>query len=121
MWGQSSKVESMMRAATVRPPAALPLPLTLPPTLTLTLTLPLPLTPTPNPTQVDLLLLAQCTAFVGKFTSNFYRAAYALHAAGCECAAPFVSLDAPWCFDYGLTEGRNWDFPFGENTTGLQC
>jgi len=70
---------------------------------------------------VDLLLLSQCTAFVGKFTSNFYRAAYALHAAGCECAAPFVSLDAPWCFDYGLAEGRNWDFPFGENTTGLQC
>ena len=117
VWGQSSKVESMMRAATVRPPAALTLPLTLPPTPT---PHPTPI-PNPYPCQVDLLLLAQCTAFVGKFTSNFYRAAYALHAAGCECAAPLFSLDAPWCFDYGLTEGRNWDFPFGENTTGLQC
>ena len=70
---------------------------------------------------VDMMLLAKCHAFVGKFTSNFFRAAYALHAQQCECAPPFVSLDSPWCFDYGLPEGRNWDFPFGENTTGLQC
>ena len=86
VWGQSARMQEMMRAATV-----------------------------------DMLLLAKCTAFVGKFTSNFYRAAYALRAAGCECAPPFASLDAPWCFDYGLTEGRNWDYPFGGNTTGLQC
>ena len=70
---------------------------------------------------VDVMLLSRCSAFVGKFTSNFFRAAYALKAAACECAPPFVSLDSPWCFDYGLTEGRNWDYPFGENTTGLQC
>ena len=60
---------------------------------------------------VDMLLLSHASMFVGKFSSNFFRAAYALHAARCECAAPFVSLDAPWCFDYGLAEGRNWDFP----------
>ena len=70
---------------------------------------------------VDVMLLSRCNVFVGKHTSNFFRTAYELHAARCDCAPPFVSLDAPWCFDYGLTEGRNWDFPFGENTTGLQC
>ena len=32
-----------------------------------------------------------------------------------------LTLTLTRCFDYGLTEGRNWDFPFGENTTGLQC
>jgi len=60
---------------------------------------------------VDLLLLARAHVFVGKFTSNFFRAAYALHSAACDCSAPYVSLDAPWCFDFGLEEGRNWEFP----------
>ena len=32
-----------------------------------------------------------------------------------------LTLTLTRCFDYGLTEGRNWDFPFGENTTRLQC
>ena len=27
------------------------------------------------------------------------------------CQVPFVSLDAPWCFDYGLRSGVNWAFP----------
>ncbi len=61
---------------------------------------------------VDMLLLARCDAFVGKFSSNFFRAAYALRAAECDCAPPFASLDAPWCFDYGLRQGRNWEFPW---------
>jgi hypothetical protein len=31
---------------------------------------------------------------------------------------PFVSLDAPWCFDYGLRGGSNWAFPLvGEDGT----
>ena len=60
---------------------------------------------------VDLMLLKECDLFVGKFSSNFFRAAFALRAADCDCMPPFVSLDAPWCFDYGLRRGRNWDFP----------
>ena len=58
-----------------------------------------------------MLLLARCDALVGKFSSNLFRAAHALQAAACDCAAPFVSLDAPWCSDYGLLEGANWEFP----------
>ena len=59
----------------------------------------------------ELLLLARADAFVGKFSSNLFRAAYALRAAHCDCAPVFASLDAPWCFDYGVREGRNWEFP----------
>eukprot|EP00908_Phaeocystis_cordata_P022489 Transcript_4903.p1 GENE.Transcript_4903~~Transcript_4903.p1 ORF type:complete len:726 (+),score=74.45 Transcript_4903:159-2180(+) len=67
---------------------------------------------------VDALLLARCDAFVGKFTSTLFRTAYALQAAECDCAVPFVSLDAPWCFDYGLRGGSNWAFPLvGEDGT----
>ena len=58
-----------------------------------------------------LLCVCRCDLFVGKFTSNFFRTAYELHAARCDCAAPFVSLDAPWCFDHGVSAGENWDFP----------
>ena len=60
---------------------------------------------------IDTLLLAQCHAFVGKFTSTLFRTAYALRSASCDCLAPFVSMDAPWCFDYGVKAGQNWEFP----------
>ena len=60
---------------------------------------------------IDALLLSRCSAFVGKFTSTLFRTSYMLHAATCDCAAPFVSLDAPWCFDYGMRRGGNWNFP----------
>lgn len=60
---------------------------------------------------IDALLLSRCNAFVGKFTSTLFRTSYMLHAATCDCAAPFVSLDAPWCFDYGMRRGGNWNFP----------
>ena len=62
----------------------------------------------------------RCDAFVGKFTSTLFRTAYALHAASCECAAPFVSLDAPWCFDYGLRKGANWEFPIANDDGAVQ-
>eukprot|EP00966_Prymnesium_polylepis_P117498 2716046-Prymnesium_polylepis.2 len=52
-------------------------------------------------------LLAQCDYFVGKFTSNFFRIAYELKAAQCDCAPPFVSLDAPWCFDFAAEIGKS--------------
>ena len=59
---------------------------------------------------VEMLLLAHADLFIGKFTSNIFRAAYALRAAQCDCAPPFASLDAPMCFDYGVRSGRNWEF-----------
>jgi hypothetical protein len=60
---------------------------------------------------LEALLLARADAFVGKFSSNLFRAAFSLRAAHCDCQPAFISLDAPWCFDYGLREGRNWEFP----------
>lgn len=60
---------------------------------------------------IDAMLLSKCHMFVGKFTSTFFRTAYALHSAECNCLAPFISLDSPWCFDYGERAGSNWEFP----------
>ena len=51
-------------------------------------------------TTIDVMLLSQCDLFVGKFSSNFFRAAYELKSATCDCASPFESLDHPWCFDW---------------------
>ena len=61
---------------------------------------------------VDAMLLARCHVLVGKFTSGLFRAAYMLSAthAG-HRLRPFVSLDAPWCADYGVVSGYNDDFP----------
>lgn len=79
---------------------------------------------------VDLLLLAECDAFVGKFSSNIDRIAYSMMVArrGGElarglaakqgagsatsgvgaaaptpklCLPPYISLDHPWCADFG--------------------
>lgn len=65
---------------------------------------------------VDVLLLAQADILVGKFTSNLFRSAYAMASARCDCIVPFISLDAPWCFDYGRRVGANWDFPVSGET-----
>ena len=66
---------------------------------------------------LDMLLLSKADIFVGKFTSNFFRTAYAVHAARCDCAAPYVSLDAPWCSDYGMRAGSNYRFPVRDSVT----
>lgn len=60
---------------------------------------------------IDTLLLAQTAILVGKFTSGVFRHAYALAAVEAEGLKPFVSLDAPWCADYGLPAVYNDDFP----------
>jgi hypothetical protein len=60
---------------------------------------------------VEMLLLGHADVLIGKFSSNLFRAAYALRAAQCDCAPLFSSLDAPTCFDYGVRSGRNWEFP----------
>ena len=51
----------------------------------------------------DLAALSTCDAVVAKFTSNMARLAYELISARLGRTAPFVSLDAPWCFG-----GRQW-------------
>ena len=70
---------------------------------------------------LDVLLLAECDAFAGKFTSNLFRNAYSLKAASCDCAAPFISLDAPWCFDYGLQVGQNLKLRDAPNRGRFWC
>ena len=56
---------------------------------------------------LDAYLLSFCDVLIGKHTSNLFRVAYELKAARCDCAPPFVSLDAPWCFDWGVFAGRS--------------
>jgi len=61
---------------------------------------------------IDALLLSRCDVLVGKFSSGLFRAAYALASARRGGAlVPFVSLDAPWCSDYGVPAGYNDAFP----------
>lgn len=60
---------------------------------------------------IDTMLLARCDVLVGKFSSGLFRAAYQLSAAAHGVLRPFVSLDAPWCADYGVVSGYNEDFP----------
>ncbi|KAJ8600091.1 hypothetical protein CTAYLR_003441 [Chrysophaeum taylorii] len=55
----------------------------------------------------DIALLARSDAFVGKFTSNVDRIAYALLAARSNCLKPFVSLDSLWCHDWSNPVGRS--------------
>ena len=63
-------------------------------------------------TTVDVMLLAQSDGFVGKFSSNLFRSAFELRAAECDCAPPFVSLDHPWCFDWGVHAGGSGNMTF---------
>jgi len=60
---------------------------------------------------VETLLLARCSALVGKFSSGLFRLAYALSAAHKGGLPPYLSLDAPWCVDYGLPAVFNDEFP----------
>ena len=64
----------------------------------------------------DLLLLGESAALVGKFTSNLDRIAYALMSARGGCLRPYVSLDAAWCFDFGVRGSG-----VGVNGTRFQC
>ena len=49
---------------------------------------------------VEVMLLSESDAFVGKFTSNLFRNAFSLKAAACDCAVPYVSLDSAWVRDW---------------------
>mmetsp|Transcript_13481 Transcript_13481/g.24137 ORF Transcript_13481/g.24137 Transcript_13481/m.24137 type:complete len:881 (-) Transcript_13481:2343-4985(-) len=59
---------------------------------------------------LDLYMLAMHSdGFVGKFTSNMDRIVMSLGTStgnnGGTCLKPAVSLDAPWCFDFGAQSG----------------
>ena len=60
---------------------------------------------------VDTLLLARCDVLVGKFSSGLFRAAYQLAVAQKGALPPYLSLDAPWCAEYGIAAGYNEDYP----------
>ena len=60
---------------------------------------------------VDMELLSRCDVLVGTFSSDLFRTVMAERAARCACIPPFVSLDAPWCFDPGMLTGSAWNFP----------
>jgi hypothetical protein len=64
---------------------------------------------------VDAMLLARTAILVGKFTSGLFRTAYALAGARVGGMPPYLSLDAPWCADYGLPTAFNDDFPQGRD------
>eukprot|EP01064_Diplonema_japonicum_P012728 TRINITY_DN20105_c0_g1_i1.p1 TRINITY_DN20105_c0_g1~~TRINITY_DN20105_c0_g1_i1.p1 ORF type:complete len:447 (+),score=43.91 TRINITY_DN20105_c0_g1_i1:86-1426(+) len=59
----------------------------------------------------ETLLLAKCQGFVGKFTSNFFRNAYALSSHDTVskgiCLKPVISLDSPMCMDFAVRGGTN--------------
>ena len=62
---------------------------------------------------MDIYLLGQCDSFIGKFSSNIDRVAYAFMFARARQHVPHISLDTNWCFDYGvrlIREGpRSWN------------
>jgi len=51
---------------------------------------------------IDVYLLGNTQAFVGKFSSNIDRVAYSLSFAHARAHVPHISLDNTWCFDYGI-------------------
>ena len=54
---------------------------------------------------LDVLLLAEGDAFVGKFTSNIDRIAFSLMTTRKQGLVPYASLDSPWCGDRGKPAG----------------
>eukprot|EP00924_Labyrinthula_sp_SR-Ha-C_P016018 snap_masked-scaffold_4-processed-gene-16.16-mRNA-1 protein AED:1.00 eAED:1.00 QI:0/0/0/0/1/1/4/0/1358 len=57
----------------------------------------------------DLYILGKYThGIVGKFTSNMDRIAVGYSAFQHKCLHPVISLDAPWCFDFGIQSGRSY-------------
>lgn len=54
---------------------------------------------------IDIFLLAEGDVFVGKFTSNIDRIAFALMCINRGGLVPYISLDISWCFDWGQYAG----------------
>jgi hypothetical protein len=56
---------------------------------------------------VDLFLMSEGDAFVGKFTSNLDRIAYSLLVGKKQGLVPYASLDSTWCMDWGMPAGKS--------------
>ncbi|KAL7545460.1 hypothetical protein ACHAWF_008809 [Thalassiosira exigua] len=56
---------------------------------------------------LDIFLLAEGDIFIGKFTSNVDRIAYALMTFRKTSLSPYLSLDSPFCFDWGVKSGKS--------------
>jgi len=54
---------------------------------------------------IDMLLLSEGDAYVGKFTSNIDRISFALLAAKHNSLVPYKSMDSTWCMDWGKPAG----------------
>lgn len=67
-------------------------------------------------TLVDISLMAEGDAFVGKFTSNIDRLVYALLVAKKQSLVPYVSLDSTWCMDHGQQAGTSFSGDGGRFT-----
>jgi hypothetical protein len=61
---------------------------------------------------IDIMLLSEGDAFVGKFSSNIDRIAFALLSAKKKGLSPYTSLDSKWCFDFGQQAGQTKLGPF---------
>lgn len=62
---------------------------------------------------IDMYLLSFTDVLIGKFTSNVLRIAMSLQMSRTHCVKPFISLDSPWCFDFGQKAGLGYkDQPF---------
>jgi hypothetical protein len=51
---------------------------------------------------MDIILLSETEAFIGKFSGNIDRVAYSLLYARNGQHRPYISLDNAWCFDFGV-------------------
>jgi hypothetical protein len=67
-------------------------------------------------TLVDMSLMSEGDAFVGKFTSNIDRLTYALQVAKKQSLVPYVSLDSTWCMDHGQQAGTSFSGDGGRFT-----
>ncbi len=56
---------------------------------------------------MDMLLMSEADALVGKFTSNVDRLAFSLLVARRNGLVHYISLDSAWCADWGEPAGHS--------------
>mmetsp|Transcript_22947 Transcript_22947/g.36862 ORF Transcript_22947/g.36862 Transcript_22947/m.36862 type:complete len:449 (-) Transcript_22947:229-1575(-) len=50
---------------------------------------------------LEMMLMAESHAMIGKFSSNFFRAALEFNFGSTHSLKPYVSMDSSWCFGFG--------------------